>query len=166
MEKKKLKLTISGSSKKTINNIEIPKSQGKNSVIIEKKTSRFSSKSSFSKNNNQNRKLDPLRNSATAKWFFGSFSFHFWKFLHSPGKCHEKPVWMQKKLIFLIVLLKRHLTAALRMCSKHKNPWTLRSSEWQTIFQTSHLIHFYLTTDTRRFFFWEGGDPKIPDQEN
>ncbi len=37
MEKKKLKLTISGSSKKTINNIEIAKSQGKNSVIIEKK---------------------------------------------------------------------------------------------------------------------------------
>ena len=50
--KKKLKLTISGSSKKTINNIEIAKSQGKNSVIIEKKTSRFGSKSSFSKNNN------------------------------------------------------------------------------------------------------------------
>ena len=53
MEKKKLKLTISGSSKKTINNIEIAKSQGKNSVIIEKKTDRFGSKSSFSKNNNQ-----------------------------------------------------------------------------------------------------------------
>jgi len=53
MEKKKLKLTISGSSKKTINNIEIAKSQGKNSVIIEKKTSRFGSKPSFSKNNNQ-----------------------------------------------------------------------------------------------------------------
>ena len=37
MEKKKLKLTISGSSKKTINNIELAKSQGKNSVVIEKK---------------------------------------------------------------------------------------------------------------------------------
>ena len=49
MEKKKLKLTISGSSKKTINNIEIAKSQGKNSVIIEKKTSKFDSKPSFSK---------------------------------------------------------------------------------------------------------------------
>ena len=34
MEKKKLRLTIYGSSKKTINNIEIAKSQGKNSVII------------------------------------------------------------------------------------------------------------------------------------
>ena len=37
MEKKKLKLTISGSSKKTINNIELAKSKGKNSVVIEKK---------------------------------------------------------------------------------------------------------------------------------
>ena len=37
MEKKKLKLTISGSSKKTFNNIELAKSKGKNSVIIEKK---------------------------------------------------------------------------------------------------------------------------------
>jgi len=53
MEKKKLKLTISGNPKKTINNIEIAKSQSKNSVIIEKKTDRFGSKSSFSKNNNQ-----------------------------------------------------------------------------------------------------------------
>tara|TARA_Y100001970_G_C14228607_1_gene857244 strand:+ start:351 stop:2537 length:2187 start_codon:yes stop_codon:yes gene_type:complete len=46
MEKKKLKLTISGSSKKTINNIELAKSQGKNSVIIEKKT-RYGNKPSF-----------------------------------------------------------------------------------------------------------------------
>ena len=50
MEKKKLKLTISGSSKKTINNIELAKSQGKNSVVIGKKNNRFGSKSSFSKN--------------------------------------------------------------------------------------------------------------------
>ena len=53
MEKKKLKLTISGSSKKTINNIELAKSQGKNSVVIEKKSNRFGSKPSFSKNTNQ-----------------------------------------------------------------------------------------------------------------
>ena len=51
MEKKKLKLTISGSSKKTINNIEIAKAHGKNSVVKEKKNNRFGSKSSFSKNN-------------------------------------------------------------------------------------------------------------------
>jgi translation initiation factor IF-2 len=53
MEKKKLKLTISGSSKKTINNIELAKSKGKNSVVIEKKKTRFGSKSSFSKNSYQ-----------------------------------------------------------------------------------------------------------------
>ena len=48
MEKKKLKLTISGSSKKTISNIELAKSQAKNSVVIEKKNKRFGPKSSFS----------------------------------------------------------------------------------------------------------------------
>ena len=53
MEKKKLKLTISGSSKKTISNIELAKSQAKNSVVIEKKNKRFGSKSSFSKKNIQ-----------------------------------------------------------------------------------------------------------------
>jgi len=53
MEKKKLKLTISGSSQKTINNIELAKSHGKNSVVIEKKNTRFGSKSSFSKNTHQ-----------------------------------------------------------------------------------------------------------------
>ena len=53
MEKKKLKLTISGSSKKTINNIELAKSYGKNSVLIEKKNTRFGSKPSFSKSTHQ-----------------------------------------------------------------------------------------------------------------
>ena len=53
MEKKKIKLTISGSSKKTINNIELAKSHSKNSVVIERKSSRFGQKSSFSKNFNQ-----------------------------------------------------------------------------------------------------------------
>ena len=53
MEKKKLKLTISGSSKKTISNIELAKSQAKNSVVIEKKNKRFGSKSTFSKKNLQ-----------------------------------------------------------------------------------------------------------------
>ena len=48
MEKKKLKLSISGSSKKTINNIELAKSQGKNSVIIEKKP-KFGNKHHFKK---------------------------------------------------------------------------------------------------------------------
>ena len=38
---KKTKLTISGSAKKTIKNIEIAKSQGKNAVVIEKQTGKF-----------------------------------------------------------------------------------------------------------------------------
>jgi len=37
MEKKKLKLTISEGSKKTINNIELAKSKANNSVVIKKK---------------------------------------------------------------------------------------------------------------------------------
>jgi translation initiation factor IF-2 len=41
---KKTKLTISGSAKKSIKNIEIAKSQGKNSVVIEKQTGKFTSR--------------------------------------------------------------------------------------------------------------------------
>ncbi len=41
---KKTKLTISGSAKKSIKNIEIAKSQGKNSVVIEKQTGKLSSR--------------------------------------------------------------------------------------------------------------------------
>jgi translation initiation factor IF-2 len=41
---KKTKLTISGSAKKSIKNIEIAKSQGKNSVVIEKQTGKFSTR--------------------------------------------------------------------------------------------------------------------------
>ena len=37
MEKKKTKLTISGVAKKSIKNIELAKTQSKNSVVIEKK---------------------------------------------------------------------------------------------------------------------------------
>ena len=47
MQRKKTKLTISGSSKKTISNIELAKSKGKNSVIIEKKSGRFGNKPRF-----------------------------------------------------------------------------------------------------------------------
>ncbi len=43
MEKKKLKLSITGKSKKTIDNIELARSKGKNSVIIEKKNTKFGS---------------------------------------------------------------------------------------------------------------------------
>ena len=53
MEKKKTKLTISGSSKKTISNIELAKSKRKNSVIIEKKLGRFGNKPRFSRTDKQ-----------------------------------------------------------------------------------------------------------------
>ena len=39
MEKKKLKLSISGSSKKTIDSIEQARTQSKNTVVIEKRSS-------------------------------------------------------------------------------------------------------------------------------
>ena len=52
MEKKKLKLSISGSSKKTISNIEKAKFKSKNSVVIEKSSSRHQQKN-FSRNLNK-----------------------------------------------------------------------------------------------------------------
>ena len=69
MEKKKIKLTISGSSKKTISNIELAKSQGKNSVIIEKKPF-YGNKSSFQKNQNQNKSFKPKQNINLKKELF------------------------------------------------------------------------------------------------
>ena len=45
MENKKTKLTISGIAKKSIKNIEIAKTQGKNSVVIEKQLSKFPNRS-------------------------------------------------------------------------------------------------------------------------
>ena len=55
MEKKKLKLSISGSSKKTFSSIEQAKSKSKNTVVIEKKSSKFIGKSQFSRQNNNYR---------------------------------------------------------------------------------------------------------------
>ncbi len=46
MENKKTKLTISGTTKKSIRNIEFAKTKGKNSVIIEKNKSNFIKKGS------------------------------------------------------------------------------------------------------------------------
>ena len=46
---KKTKLTISGSAKKSIKNIEIAKTQGKNSVVIEKQPSKFPSRGGYSR---------------------------------------------------------------------------------------------------------------------
>ena len=49
MAKKKTKLTLTGIAKKSIQNIELAKTQSKNTVVIEKKTNRFSNKKSFSR---------------------------------------------------------------------------------------------------------------------
>ena len=49
MEKKKLKLSISGSTNKTINSIEQAKNQSKNTVVIEKKPKRFLGKPQVSR---------------------------------------------------------------------------------------------------------------------
>ncbi|MDC0565834.1 translation initiation factor IF-2 [Candidatus Pelagibacter sp.] len=46
---KKTKLTISGTAKKSFKNIEIAKTQGKNSVVIEKQSSKFPSRSGSSR---------------------------------------------------------------------------------------------------------------------
>ena len=49
MDNKKTKLTLSGIAKKSIENIELAKTQSKNSVVIKKKTSKFSPRGNFSK---------------------------------------------------------------------------------------------------------------------
>ena len=49
MDNKKTKLTLSGIAKKSIENIELAKTQSKNSVVIEKKPSKFAQRSNFSK---------------------------------------------------------------------------------------------------------------------
>ena len=76
MEKKKLKLSISGSSKKTFSNIEQAKTQSKNTVVIEKKSSKFPGKPQFSRQNNNNNKFRSNPNSATKKPNFTKSSTH------------------------------------------------------------------------------------------
>jgi len=49
MENKKTKLTLSGIAKKSIENIELAKTQSKNSVVIEKKPNRFSNRGTFNR---------------------------------------------------------------------------------------------------------------------
>ncbi len=62
---KKTKLTISGSAKKSIKNIEIVKTQGKNSVVIEKQSSKFSSRSGSSKPSSFKSKTNSTFNKGT-----------------------------------------------------------------------------------------------------
>ncbi len=77
MENKKTKLTISGSAKKTIKNIEIAKTQGKNSVLIEKQKSNFVKKgSSFrslgTKNNINQKSTSSFNRGGSLKPTFGT----------------------------------------------------------------------------------------------
>ncbi len=58
MEKKKLKLSITGSSQKTFSSIEQAKSKSKNTVVIEKKGSKFQGKSQFARQNNDKPRLN------------------------------------------------------------------------------------------------------------
>ena len=67
MEKKKIKLTISGNSKKTISNIELAKSQSKNAVVIQKKNNRIGSKTSFYKKSNQKNIFNNQKNNFIPK---------------------------------------------------------------------------------------------------
>ncbi|MDC3101588.1 translation initiation factor IF-2 [Candidatus Pelagibacter sp.] len=65
---KKTKLTISGSAKKSIKNIEIAKTQGKNSVLIGKQTGKLSSKGgSFRSSNNKSRVTSTFNRGVTLK---------------------------------------------------------------------------------------------------
>ncbi len=59
---KKTKLTISGSAKKSIKNIEIAKTQGKNSVVIEKQTGKFSSRGGSLKSSSSRPRSTPSFN--------------------------------------------------------------------------------------------------------
>ena len=59
MEKKKLKLSISGSTNKTINSIEQAKNKSKNTVVIEKKPKRFLGKSNPSRPTPTANKFNP-----------------------------------------------------------------------------------------------------------
>ena len=49
MDIKKTKLTLSGIAKKSIKNIELAKTQSKNSVVIEKKPNKYAPRSNFGK---------------------------------------------------------------------------------------------------------------------
>jgi translation initiation factor IF-2 len=70
---KKTKLTISGSAKKSIKNIEIAKTQGKNSVVIEKQSGKFSGRGgSFRSNENKPRTNSTFNRGAPSKSLFNT----------------------------------------------------------------------------------------------
>ena len=70
MEKKKLKLSITGSSKKTLNSIEQAKTQSKNAVFIERKAGRILRKPSSQKINKGNNNFKPLERNISNKNIF------------------------------------------------------------------------------------------------
>ena len=59
---KKTKLTITGTAKKSIKNIEVAKTKGKNSVVIEKQINKFSNKSGSFKSSSTRPKASPTFN--------------------------------------------------------------------------------------------------------
>ena len=70
---KKTKLTISGSAKKSIKNIEIAKTQGKNSVVIGKQTGKFSNRGgSFRSTSGKTRPSSTFNRSTSVKPTFSS----------------------------------------------------------------------------------------------
>ena len=64
MENKKIKLTISGIAKKTIKSIEIAKTQGKNSVVIEKQPNKFINRGGASRSSITQQKPSSISNRA------------------------------------------------------------------------------------------------------
>ncbi len=67
---KKTKLTISGSAKKSIKNIEIAKTQGKNSVIIDKKSNKLGRGGPFKSNSNKSKITSNFSRGVTNKPIF------------------------------------------------------------------------------------------------
>ena len=69
MVDKKTKLTLSGIAKKSIENIELAKTQSKNSVVIEKKSNRFTSKKPYIKSTGSrptNQKVGDFKNATSS----------------------------------------------------------------------------------------------------
>ncbi len=65
---KKTKLSISGSAKKSIKNIELAKTQGKNAVVIEKQTGKFTNRgASFRPNTDKSKPISSFNKGTTIK---------------------------------------------------------------------------------------------------
>ena len=69
---KKTKLSISGNIKKSIKNIEVAKTKGKNSVFIEKKSGKFQGKGSSSQVS-ERRYAQKNKNFSSEKPFYNKF---------------------------------------------------------------------------------------------